>query len=141
MTHTFPRSARVRTRREYAHVFDQARRVSDPLLSLHWCKAGTGARLGLAVSRKVSTRAVMRNRIKRTLREQFRQLRLQLPAGDYVVVARHGAAQASPPQLRAAFHGVLVRAGALPATAADGTMPPATSAPSPSSDKPAARAG
>ncbi|WP_411833503.1 ribonuclease P protein component [Pseudoxanthomonas mexicana] len=130
MTATFPPGARVRSRREYARVFEQARRVSDPLLSLHWLKDGTAARLGLAVSRKVSTRAVVRNRIKRVLREQFRAQRAQLHAGDYVVVARPGAAQASPAQLRAAFQGVLLRAGALPVTAADGTMPPATITPS-----------
>ena len=54
----FPRSARVRTRAEYSSVFNGARRVSDPLMTLHWLKADTPARLGLAVSRKVDVRAV-----------------------------------------------------------------------------------
>lgn len=134
MSGGFPRTARVRTRAEYAGVFEQARRTSDPLLSLHWLRTEAPARLGLAVSRKVSTRAVVRNRIKRALREQFRQLRPQLAQGDYVVVARTAAAQALPAQLRDTFVRTLIRAGALPATAASGTMPPVAALPS-STDK------
>ncbi|HSX63129.1 MAG TPA: ribonuclease P protein component, partial [Pseudoxanthomonas sp.] len=130
----FPRTARVRTRAEYAGVFEQARRTSDPLLSLHWLRTEAPARLGLAVSRKVSTRAVVRNRIKRALREQFRHLRPQLAQGDYVVVARTAAAQALPAQLRDTFVRTLIRAGALPAAAASGTMPPVAALPS-STDK------
>ncbi len=125
MTATFPRSARVRARAEYAAIFDHSRRVSEPVLSLHWQAASTPARLGLAVSRKVDTRAVQRNRIKRILREQFRALRAQLPGGDYVIVARKGAAETPATALREAFVRLLVRAGALPATSVPGTMPSA----------------
>lgn len=82
-------------------------------------------RLGLAVSRKVDKRAVTRNRIKRILRETTRGLRSQLAGGDYVVVVRVGAAKATAQQLRAAYIRVLQRAGALPLSAAGGTMPPA----------------
>ncbi|MEJ7746402.1 MAG: ribonuclease P protein component [Luteimonas sp.] len=118
----FPREARVRARGEFDAVFKQARRTSDPLLSLHWLVSGTPARLGLAVSRKVDPHAVGRNRIKRILREQFRALRAQLASGDYVCVARAPAAKADAPALRAAFVGVLQRAGALPPSITGGTM-------------------
>ncbi|QSQ52443.1 ribonuclease P protein component [Xanthomonas translucens pv. undulosa] len=120
----FPRSARVRTSAEYRVVFDAARRCSEPLMSLHWCSADHPARLGLAVSRKVDKRAVVRNRIKRVLRDATRHLLPWLAPGDYVVVARSAAAQASGEQLRQAYLRLLRRAGALPAPAADGTMPP-----------------
>ena len=133
MNASFPRSARVRTSAEYARVFELARRTADPLLSLHWQAADVPARLGLAVSRKVDPHAVGRNRIKRALREQFRQLRPQLPGGDYVVVARPAAATANREQLGATFVRTLVRAGALPAPVAPGTMPPVNNTPSPSS--------
>ena len=127
-------------------MFDQARRTSDPMLSLHWLPGEGPARLGLAVSRKVDTRAVMRNRIKRQLREHFRRLRAGLPGGDYVVVARAPAAKADAGQLRATFERVLVRAGALPPPAPGGTMPPGLNSPSPpptpsSSTKPVSDAG
>ncbi len=120
----FPRSARVRTRAEYTTVFNGARRVSDPLMTLHWCQGDTPARLGLAVSRKVDPHAVGRNRIKRVLRDATRHLRPCLKSGDYVVVARAAARTASNATLRQAFERLLRRLGALPMPGADGTMPP-----------------
>lgn len=138
---SFPRSARVRTSAEYARVFDTARRTAAPMLALHWAGGGQAVRLGLAVSRKVDKRAVGRNRIKRALRDQFRHLRAQLPGGDYVLVARPPAASASPEQLRAAFLGLLVRAGALPLPESGGTMRPAPPAPPSSLPTPDAATG
>ena len=144
----FPAAARVRAKADYARVFEQARRTADPLLVLHRVAGDMPARLGLAVSRKVSTRAVVRNRIKRVLREQFRLLRPQLLPGDCVVVARSGAATATSAQLRAAFDRALQRAGALQHALQSGpaTMPPPLNSPaapstSPSTDEPEPDAG
>ena len=132
----FPRSARVRTRAEYTSVFNGARRVSDPLMTLHWLKADSPARLGLAVSRKVDTRAVGRNRIKRVLRNATRHLLPCLAGGDYVIVARSAAKAASNQQVQEAFERLLRRAGALPAAGSDGTMPPRNRAEPPSLNAP-----
>ena len=118
----FPRSARVRSRAEFDRVFQAGRRTSDPLLSLHWLRDDAPARLGLAVSRKVDPHAVGRNRIKRVLRAQFRQLRTRLPAGAYVIVARSAASTATPLLLRDTFLSLLRRSGALSAPDAGGTM-------------------
>ncbi len=61
-------------------------------------------RLGVTVSRRVSRRAVDRNRIKRRLREIFRRERGVLPDGvDVVLVARPAALDASYETLRSAF--------------------------------------
>ncbi|HVJ39772.1 MAG TPA: ribonuclease P protein component [Stenotrophomonas sp.] len=120
----FPRSARVRSRAEYAVVFNDSRRCSEPLMSLHWRPQEGPARLGMAVSRKVDKRAVGRNRIKRILRDSFRHLLPQLAGGDCVVVARSAAARASNEELRIAFERILRRAGALPASSGGVTMPP-----------------
>jgi len=46
------------------------------------------ARLGLAISKKNTKRAVDRNRIKRLIRESFRQNKYKLPAIDLVVMAK-----------------------------------------------------
>lgn len=119
----FPRTARVRARAEYARVFDQGRRAQHPLLALHYAADDQPARLGLAVSRKVDTRAVERNRIKRVLRDRFRHLRLQLAPGAYVVVARSAAAGVDNTTLRAAFEQLLQRVRALPPATPPGTMP------------------
>lgn len=122
----FPRSARVTVAADYDAAFKAGKRHHDPLFGLHWRRGDSAARLGLAVSRKVDRRAVVRNRIKRALRQQFRLLRAELAGGDYVFVARAAAAQASVPVLAAAMCALLQRAGALPsqstARAPDGTM-------------------
>jgi ribonuclease P protein component len=59
------------------------------------------ARLGLAISKRVSKRAVERNRIKRLLRESFRRARHQLPPMDLLVMAREQAAGLCGPELLA----------------------------------------
>jgi ribonuclease P protein component len=126
MIDRFPRSARVRARAEFDRIFKLGRRIAAPSLALHLLAEGDVPRLGLAVSRKVSANAVVRNRIKRALREEFRHLRRALPGGDYVLVARHGAADMALTALRAEFVALLKRAGALPPPRSDGTMPTAS---------------
>jgi ribonuclease P protein component len=59
------------------------------------------ARLGLAISKQVSRRAVERNRLKRLVRESFRRVRHRLPAVDLVVMARAQAAGMDGAQLLA----------------------------------------
>lgn len=64
---------------------------------LLWCvdEQARGAKLGLTVSRKVGN-AVIRNRVKRRVREWFRLGgRLRLDGGSLVVIARRAAAELS----------------------------------------------
>jgi ribonuclease P protein component len=60
-------------------------------------------RLGIVVSRKVSARAVVRNRIKRQIRETFRQSQEILAGLDVVVVASPKASTAPMAALRASL--------------------------------------
>ena len=137
-SHRFPRTARVRARCDFDRVFKAGRRVGLPSLALHWHRPDgfDGVRLGLAVSRKVDPHAVGRNRIKRCLREAFRRLRADLAPGDYVVVARPGAAAHDAAALASAFRNLLRRAGALPPEGPAGTLAPAS--PTPPADAPPA---
>jgi len=124
----FPRNARVRARADFDRIFEHGRRQATPRLAVHWHATDVPPRLGLAVSRKVDPRAVGRNRIKRALRDVFRHHRAELAAGDYVVVVRPSARDATREQLERHFLDVLRRLGALPLTAVPGTMPPAPDA-------------
>jgi ribonuclease P protein component len=89
------RSARLRDARDFQRVNRSgARRASAHFVAVVTASMGPapGPRLGLAVSRRVGN-AVARNRVKRRVREWFRQARPALPPGsDWVVIARAGAA-------------------------------------------------
>ena len=60
-------------------------------------------RLGLAVSRRVNKHAVVRNQIKRIVRESFRTNKETLTGLDIVVVARQAASEATKKELAAAI--------------------------------------
>ncbi|WHZ20076.1 MAG: Ribonuclease P protein component [Rhodanobacteraceae bacterium] len=88
-----PPSARLRRAAEFAALRNAQGRIQTRHFLLRWIVSPTGAaRLGLAISRKVSKRAVARNRIKRIARESFRLQRESLPAMDVLVIARSSAA-------------------------------------------------
>lgn len=94
------RRHRLSRSRDFDAVYRRGRSVSTRYLTLYWFAregeaAAAGARLGLAVPKAVGT-AVVRNRVKRRLREVFRGRLPQLPQDrDYVLVVRPGLAEAA----------------------------------------------
>ncbi len=91
------RRHRLSRSRDFDAVYRQGRSVSTRYLTLHWFPRdddpGGAPRLGLAVSKSVGN-AVTRNRLKRQLRETWRELGQTVPPGrDYVLVARSGVAE------------------------------------------------
>jgi len=71
---TFPLSARLIKPADFKRVFNKPVVSSDRCFKvLARTNEGDGSRLGMAVSRKVDRSAVVRNRIKRVIRESFRQ--------------------------------------------------------------------
>ncbi len=97
---TFPPEARLHNAADFAGL----RKCREPLrgrffVIRHVPGSGDMARLGLAVSRKTSKLAVVRNRLKRTVRESFRQRRAELPVVDLLVITRSAAVAASSEQL------------------------------------------
>ena len=87
---------------------------TTPLLAVYAAPNDVGiVRYGLTVSGRVGT-AVVRNRVRRRLREALRVRLGGLRAGiDLVIVARPAAAQATWSQLCATLEDTLVRAGLL----------------------------
>ena len=86
----FQKMLRVRSRLDFAAVYERGLRISDGCLSLIALPNDRPAsRLGLAVSKRCGN-AVRRNRLKRRLREVFRLSRAELPTGLDLVVQPRG---------------------------------------------------
>lgn len=117
----FRRSQRLRQPSEFQHCFTQGDRVNGRYFRLH-VAASAQPRVGLAVSRKVDTSAVVRNRIKRIARDSFRHACSDLPPLDCVLVARHEAASATAQALRSDLDHLWRRARALKPADTAGTM-------------------
>jgi ribonuclease P protein component len=103
---SFPRSCRLRRRSEFLAVRGGQSFV-DGSLAATWrsrdSATGVGgilARVGITVSSKVGV-AVVRNRVKRKLREAVRHEIRGLPAVDLVLTARPSAAAGGVDEFRA----------------------------------------
>lgn len=80
-TACFPKSRRLLTKAEFDRVYQQKQRAGDGVLLLFGApNQQPHTRIGLSVSRKVGP-AVVRNRLKRWLREAFRLSPSNLPVG------------------------------------------------------------
>ena len=93
----FSRGVRLLCKRDFEAVF-QAKtcRFSDQQITLLARNNGLGhARLGLAISKRHAKKAVSRNRIKRLIRESFRQHQHLLVGIDVVVLNREETPRAS----------------------------------------------
>ncbi len=85
----FRRHQRLSKALEFASVFDaKVRKAGGPLIVFAAPNQLDHSRLGLSVGRRIGN-AVVRNRVKRRLREAFRLDQARLPPGyDYVVTVR-----------------------------------------------------
>jgi ribonuclease P protein component len=90
----YPRRERLTRTREYESVYRKgAKRVGREFVCYVARQAGQGRKIGLAVSRKVG-KAVVRNRIKRYLRQIYRTHRAEISEDIQVVfVARPAATE------------------------------------------------
>jgi len=119
---TFPKSNRLLNRGDFKPAMDCGDKVvsselvvlvkespsaTNSLESADTSRRASNSRLGLVVSKKVGN-AVVRNRLKRVLRESFR-LRNTLQGHDIVVIARGHAASSTNQDLGAAFERSLSR--------------------------------
>ncbi|MCS5635975.1 MAG: ribonuclease P protein component [Myxococcota bacterium] len=95
ITGRFGRADRLLDSREFQRISREARRVASAefVMLIGRSPSPGRRRLGISASRRVGN-AVVRNRIKRAVREWFRRRRDQLPGDiDLVVIARRKAAR------------------------------------------------
>jgi len=99
---TLPKYARLTRPIEFKRVFTKPAVCADECFKVLARRNNANRpRLGMAVSRQVDRRAVGRNRIKRLIRESFRQRFADGgPAVDFVVLPRHASATISNRRLR-----------------------------------------
>ena len=89
MTARFSRRQRLTQSKDFDRLFRRSERSSDNVVTVLARRNGASAsRLGMAISRKCAPRAVDRNRLKRVIRESFRQAGEQLQGLDLVVIGK-----------------------------------------------------
>jgi ribonuclease P protein component len=96
-----PRTQRLRHAAEFKRLYAQGRRLAADAFTAVVQPNGVGMpRLGLSVAARILRLAVQRNRIRRIIRESFRQHQQSLPALDIVVGLRSSPRDVDNAQLR-----------------------------------------
>jgi len=108
----FKRSERLLHSEDYRRTIANRCRSADQLFTVYAAKRQKGdARLGITVSRRVSTKAVRRNWVKRRIRESFRYHKQPVAGLDLVVIARQEANQTKSLKIDQSLVGHWIRVG------------------------------
>ncbi len=103
----------LRRRADFEQVFGSGKFVRGRVLALRYVERAEGtARVGYAVGKRLDSRAVVRNRARRRLREAIRQVALR-DGYDIVVLARRAVLTEDFEAVRRDVSAVLERAGLL----------------------------
>jgi ribonuclease P protein component len=100
----FQKQNRLPDAAAFGRVFKKATRSRDKFFTV-LCRDNQDdiARLGLAISKKQCRKATARNRIKRVIRESFRQHQLELRGLDLIVINQPAAALAKNSEINASL--------------------------------------
>lgn len=118
LTAKFPKSVRLRRRAEFLQLASAQHKSAVRGFLVVWRENNLQtARLGITASKKIGC-AVVRNRIKRRLREFFRHNRLEMPAVDLNIIARRESALMTFPDIVLELQKALSRIGLSPCSKA-----------------------
>ena len=107
------RQYRLKSNAAFNYVYRKGESVANGHMVLIFCKTRRPMQIGFSVSKKVGG-SVVRNRVKRLLREAFTQLIPSVDGGfNYVVVARQGIVGLSYADVGKSLNSLLKRAGKL----------------------------
>lgn len=88
-TAVFTKKNRLLLPRQFQHVFKNGKRLKGSFFVFVFChNEEKAARLGLAIAKRVIGRAFARNKVKRMIRESFRQHQALLNGMDVVVMVK-----------------------------------------------------
>lgn len=107
---------RIKKNTEFQLVFKHGKSVANRQFVIYILKKNDQQhfRIGLSVSKKIGN-AVVRNRVKRLIRETFKELKDELPVQyDFVVIARKPTADMNFHQVKSSLIHVLKLAKVLP---------------------------
>ncbi|MCL6585145.1 MAG: ribonuclease P protein component [Anoxybacillus sp.] len=106
---------RIKKNKEFQQVFQQGKSMANRQFVVYVFDRPEQPffRLGLSVSKKIG-KAVVRNRVKRYIRQVFLELREQIaPGKDYVVIARIPTSEMNYAEVKKSLIHVLKKAGVL----------------------------
>jgi ribonuclease P protein component len=96
MDSRFRRRSRLADKLSFSRVFKKAGRSRDKMFTVLYRPNDTDVpRLGLAIGKKNCRLATGRNRLKRIIRESFRQQQGEMPGLDFVVLNQAAATRAN----------------------------------------------
>ena len=104
---TFSKLNRLLKADEFQHVYKKGMWVSNRELTINYIKhSNPCSRMGVTVSKKVSKRAVDRNRIKRYCREWFRVNKSRFHQMDIVLTAKPAIKQKTALEIQCSFEDI-----------------------------------
>lgn len=108
------RTVSIKENRDFSYLYRRGTFVSSDCLILYFRKNRFQVnRLGITVSKKVG-KAVVRNKVRRRIKEYYRKIEGRLPVSyDFVIVARNSAKDADFKKISSALGFLLRKAGLL----------------------------